>query len=73
MKGVGLFDDSSDEDGDEKQDQHMFNLRPEFEGSAGKKVWYRFFAIKSEECTGNYFCNLIHSHYFHILGDIATP
>ena len=32
----GLFDDSSEESEDEDKDR--FKLRPEFEGSAGKKV-----------------------------------
>ena len=36
--GVGLFDDSSDESSGEEQDGNMFKLRPEFEGSSGKKV-----------------------------------
>lgn len=36
--GIGLFDDSSEESPDEEGDGDRFKLRPEFEGSAGKKL-----------------------------------
>ena len=35
---AGLFEESSGESQDEDEDQDRFKLRPEFEGSAGKKV-----------------------------------
>ena len=35
---AGLFEESSGESQDEDEDQDRFKLRPEFEGTAGKKV-----------------------------------